>query len=208
MSLRIPTGATYVSGIDGATENAGRLAWHLRELPPGEEKTFNVELAYDKAGMLQCEALASAAAEVTATAQCETRVEAIADLNMVVNDPQGPKAVGDEVIYEIRVTNRGSKAAMKVSLLGQFSNGVEPIRVEGATAELVPGQVLFQEIPRIEAGQTVALKIVARADKAGNHRFRSVLKCADPETELIAEDMTRFFGDEKEVSSGGTRPRR
>jgi hypothetical protein len=198
MSLRIPPGTSYVGGVEGATENAGRLAWHLHELPPGEEKIFTVELAYDKAGSVQCEALASGAGEVTATAQCNTRIEAIADLNMVVNDPQGPKALGDEVVYEVQLTNRGSKAAMKVTLIGQFSNGVEPIRAEGASAELVPGQVLFQEIPRIEAGQTVVLKIVARADKAGNHRFRSVLKCSDPETELIAEDMTRFFGDERQ----------
>jgi hypothetical protein len=39
------------------------------------------------------------------------------------------------------------------------------------------------------------LKIVARADKSGNHRFRAVLKCDDPETELVAEDTTQFFGD-------------
>src|SRR5690606_34253755 len=132
-----------------------------------------------------------------------TRVEAIADLKLVVNDPESPKAVGDEVVYEIRVLNHGTKDSGPVNVIGQFSEGIEPVRAEGAQADVVPGQVIFHEVPRVAAGKAVTLKIVARAEKPGNHRFRAVLKATDPETELIAEDMTRFFGEELRTATSG-----
>jgi uncharacterized repeat protein (TIGR01451 family) len=204
MAFRVPAGARFVGGIPGASENAGQVTWQLAALPPNAEKVFSIELAFEKAGVMQCEALASGEGDASASARCETRVEALADLKMTVNDPQGPKAVGDEVTYEIRVTNRGSKAATGVQVLGQFADGIEPVRAEGSPAEVVPGQVVFREIARIEAGQTVALTITARAEKAGNHRFRAVVKCPDPETELIAEDMTRFFGEAARTATGGS----
>ncbi len=205
VSVKMPAGARYVAGVEGATEAAGRLTWKLNELAMQDQRQYAIEVAYEKAGSLQCEVHAAAAGELASTAQCQTVVEALADLKLVVNDPQGPKAVGEEVVFEIRVTNRGTKAAQSVNVLGQFSNGVEPIRAEGGAAELVPGQVIFRDLPRVEAGETVTLKIIARADKAGNHRFRAVLKCQDPDTQLIAEDMTRFFGEDlNSANRGGT----
>ena len=38
-----------------------------------------------------------------------TTVEAIADLKLVINDPQGPVQIGTDMVYEIQVLNRGSK---------------------------------------------------------------------------------------------------
>ena len=38
-------------------------------------------------------------------------LEALADLKLVVNDPQGPVPVGKEATYEIHIINRGTKAA-------------------------------------------------------------------------------------------------
>jgi hypothetical protein len=67
--------------------------------------------------------------------------------------------------------------------------------VEGARAEIVPGQVLFQPVARIDPGQQVTLRVKARAEKGGNHVFRAEVKCGDPETRLVTEDSTRFFGD-------------
>ena len=45
-----------------------------------------------------------------------TRVKALADLKLVVNDPPGPTALGNEATYEILVVNRGTKAAHHVQV--------------------------------------------------------------------------------------------
>ncbi len=207
VSLRKPASLQYVGGVEGAAETGGRVAWRVAQLEPGEEQIFQVEMAYHEAGAITCEAVASSG-ELAASDQGETRVEAIADLKLVVNDPESPKAVGDEVVYEIRVLNHGTKDSGPVNVIGQFSEGIEPVRAEGAQADVVPGQVIFHEVPRVAAGKAVTLKIVARAEKPGNHRFRAVLKATDPETELIAEDMTRFFGEELRTATSGASKRK
>ena len=45
-----------------------------------------------------------------------TTVEAIADLKLMVNDPQGPLPVGKEVVYEIVITNRGTREANNIDV--------------------------------------------------------------------------------------------
>lgn len=205
VSLRLPSGAKYVGGIDGASESGGRLHWRLRDFAPQDQRTYLVDVHFEKAGDADCQVQAALPGELASTADCQTRVEAVADLKLEVNDPQGPKAVGDDVLFEIRVKNRGSKAATDVKILGQFSKGIEPVRAEGAPAEIVPGQVIFAPVAAIQPGQMLTLRIIAKAETAGNHRFRATLRAGDPDVELIAEDVTTFYGTVAGAAPGTVR---
>ena len=62
-------------------------------------------------------------------------------------------------------------------------------------------QAVFRPIARIEPGAEVAVKVVARAGKAGNLVYRFELTCKDPETRRISEGTTRFFGDDENIAS-------
>jgi len=90
------------------------------------------------------------------------------------------------------ITNRGKKTAEDVFVIAQFSDGIEPTRVEGHTGKLVPGQVLFDPIPKIEPGEERTLTITAEASKSGNHRFRASVRCQGSEDDLLKEESTRF----------------
>jgi hypothetical protein len=90
---------------------------------------------------------------------------------------------------------RGSGSARDVAVIGHFGNGVEPVKVSGARAELLPGQVLFDRIEEIGPGEKVVLKIHARANVAGRHRFRAEVISRDPQTRLVQEEMTWFLGE-------------
>jgi len=207
-SILLPQGAKLV-GTGNSVD--GRVAQPIGDLIPGGERTITLQCQLTTPGDNRLEALATAAGELECSSHIVTKVESLADLKLVVNDPRGPTAIGDDTVYEIHITNRGTKAAEQVSVVGQFSEGIEPLEATGAKADVVTGQVLFQRIPRIEPGEELVLKIVARADRPGNHRFRAELTCQSPETQLIAEETTYFFGEEApSVSSNaraGTTPR-
>jgi hypothetical protein len=47
----------------------------------------------------------------------------------------------------------------------------------------------------VEAKEEIILKVVARAERDGMHRFRAQVTCSDPETHLVAEESTYFFED-------------
>ena len=49
---------------------------------------------------------------------------------------------------------------------------------------------------KIEPGQEVRLRVVAEAERAGHHRFRSEIRSGD--TVLVAEEATHYMSPRKE----------
>ena len=125
-----------------------------------------------------------------------THVVALADLKLEVSDPKGPIAVGKEALYEVRVRNRGSNAAEQVNVVALFSEGIEPVGVEGGQHSIENGRVAFRTIEGLPAGREIIFKIRAIAKQAGTHVFRAEVLCRELETKLAAEETTRFYLDQ------------
>ena len=180
--------------------NAGikdfNIKWKIDSLAPNATRDYefrcNLGSTGDQLFSFDCQGTAAAQTSVSIA----TRVESIADLVMTINDPVAPAPVSTEVSYEIIVHNRGSRDATDVRAIAQFSHGIEPKRLEGHSGEVLTGQVLFDPIPRIGAGEQVTLRIVAEADRAGHHRFRSEIRSGA--TVLVAEEATHFMDPKSE----------
>jgi len=110
-----------------------------------------------------------------------------------VEDPPRPVPVGKDGLYQLIIENRGSKAATDVRVVGFFSEGIEPIAAKGIPHRVLPGQVVFEPISKIEPGERIVLEIQARAHKPGNHVFRAELRCPSSDIRLAAEETTRFY---------------
>ncbi len=199
----LPVGAKVITTPEGGQLLDGGVRWLVGRLEPGDQRRFQVDCELTVAGENRLEAGVRGRGDLSATGAAVTRVEALADLKLIVNDPQGPQPVGQDVEYEILVLNRGTKAARHVEVVAQFSDGIEPISVEGGRADLIPGQVLFDPIASLEAGGEVRLRISSRAHTAGNHIFRTEVKCRDPESRQVSEDTTRYFGDDVPRANNG-----
>jgi hypothetical protein len=189
-AIHVPAGMKYLGGIEGGRIEGDRLVWTIPSLAPGETLDYKLDYAMELTGnhqlTFQCNGTAAARANVS----LETSVQAIVDLKLAVFDPPAPASVGSEVTYEVVIHNRGSKAAEDVRVVAQFGHGIEPVRVDGLTGDVVTGQVIFKPIARIEAGSQVKLKIIAKADQPGDHRFRAEVRSG--ETVLVAEEATVF----------------
>jgi hypothetical protein len=195
-TLRIPNGAQYVGGIDGVSLQGSVLRWEITTLPPGAIRNYEFVCKLGSTGehtfAFDCKGTAAGHADVALS----TRVESIADLVLTVNDPPAPAPIGSDVMYEIVIRNRGSKEAIDVRAIAQFSHGIEPRRIEGQSGEVTSGQVLFDPINRIGAGQEIRLRVIAQAERAGHHRFRSEIRSGD--TVLVAEEATHYMSPQGE----------
>jgi len=197
MLVSLPAGAKYLSGIDGARLDAGdsRVVWVIEALPAGAERVFDMRCALSAQGQNRFELTAAAEDDLTAASTTTTRVEAIADLRLEVKDPQGPIPVGEEAVYELKVRNRGSKTAENVEVLAFFSNGIEPVAVEGGPHRIQPGQVVFQPIPAVAPGAEVSFRVRAKAEAPGAHIFRAEVHCRQLAARLVSEETTHFYQD-------------
>lgn len=192
-NVLLPRGAKPITTGDAVEKTEAGIAWKLGTVSPGAERVIEFSCELLAAGQNRVEATAVAADDLRVLSTFVTEVTALADLKLVVNDPQGPTPVGQLATYELRIVNRGTRAAEQVSVVAQFSEGIEPVEAHGCAANLVPGQVLFHPIPTVEPGAEQTLKIIARADRAGTHRFRAEVRYGGQDTRLAAEESTYFF---------------
>ncbi|MBX7169127.1 MAG: DUF11 domain-containing protein [Pirellulales bacterium] len=186
----------------------GQVVWSLPVLPPGATESFEMQCELSAAGVAQQTIVATADDQLEIAQTAATTVEAMADLQLDVSDPQGPVPVGQEIIYTIRVRNRGTKAAEGIDVVGFFSDGVEPTTAQGGAHQLGPGQVVFDRIAVLPAGRELILKVKARAQAEGNHVFRAELQCKETGAALAIEETTRVYGElaEPDSSAGSTEP--
>lgn len=200
----LPKQAKFVDATQGGEFDAARGAviWKVGSVRPDVIRDFEFNCVLGEAGPNRLEVSANGTGDLSVLQSAVTLVEAIADLKLVVNDPQGPVPVGEDTEYEIQIINRGTKAAESVSVYAYFSEGIEPLQVSGARAELDQGQVVFQPVTRIAAGEKLTLTITALAETSGNHVFRAEVECKAPETKLATEETTRFYG--KPRTTAGT----
>jgi uncharacterized repeat protein (TIGR01451 family) len=208
VSAVLPPQAKFASASGGGKHEPqeGRVTWNVGSLQPGAERVFELAAELHAAGDNRMQFTAAADGDLSAAATSSTRVEAIADLKLEVRDPQGPIPVGDEAMYEVRIHNRGTKAAENVDLATFFSEGLEPISADGGPHDIGPGQVVFQPIGAIGAGDTAVFHVRARADAAGNHVFRAEVVCASLDTKLASEEATHFYGERRRMAARDGEP--
>lgn len=200
-AIALPTGVKYVGGVEGANEIEGGLRWLVGSLDSGDKRIYNISCELNASGDLQLEAGARGTGDLAASAACMTTVETVADLVLSVEDPKGPLPTGQNVVYQLHVKNRGSRAAQNVQLVMQFSDGIEPVDATGLKHQIVPGQVLFSPISQINPDEEMTFQVTAMAHSADTHVFRAQLTCADSDSREIAEGTTRFFGESVQAPS-------
>lgn len=195
-TLNLPTGVVLENAGEGRVDaRSGRITWNLGTLRPGTERALEVTCLMNQSGAHKFDMHVAGDGDLSTHGLATTEVEALADLKLVVNDPAGPLPVGKEAEYQIRIHNRGTKAAERVVVKALFSDGVDILRVGGGRGEIAKGSVGFAPIPRINPGQEVTLTVTAQAFRMGSHVFRAEVECVEPETRLASQETTRFYGD-------------
>jgi uncharacterized repeat protein (TIGR01451 family) len=197
LSIRLPAGVKYLSGIDGARFDpaANKLEWDMATLNVGTEQTFTARCSLTAAGMSRIRLGVAADDDLAASAETVVQIEAVANLTMDVKDPSGPIQVGDEAVYEVRVRNRGTLEARDVEVVAYFSRGIEPVAAEGAENRLGEGEVVFQPIASLAPGAEMVLKVHAKAEAAGNHVFRAETHCKPLGARLVSEATNLYYTD-------------
>jgi hypothetical protein len=190
--MNLPKNARYISGLDSPSLSATDVSWVIEELPAGAHKVFSVVVRLAEKGSHEFKVTAKTTDDLVAKASTATNADTSADLKLNVTEPRGPQPLGKIVEYEIRVANVGSADAKDISIIAAYPPELEAIDVTGDAA-IKSGQIFFRPIKQIDHGREVVHKVKVRATEAGNHNFRVVVRCQDPNLRFAAEDTTRYF---------------
>ncbi|HEX4132251.1 MAG TPA: CARDB domain-containing protein [Pirellulales bacterium] len=198
VTVTLPPGSEFIGAGDGGSYQASRseVTWLLDELAAGSERGLWFKYKTKSAGTARVEAVAIAEADLKSNAMAATEIMAVADLVLDVADPAGPIPVGDDMVYTVRLRNRGTSMAHDVGMVAYFSEGIEPVAVEGGGHQIVPGTVTFKPISLAAGGEAV-YSVKARASTGGNHQMRVEMECKPLGTRLTQELTTLFYNDEQ-----------
>ncbi|MFN3150035.1 hypothetical protein [Bremerella sp.] len=127
-----------------------------------------------------------------ATQEMQPPVDA---LKMEIFTPSEVAIQGKPVKYGIEITNLSDKPSDLVQAVVNLSEGIEPIKVEGHTGRIAPGQALFDPLT-IEARKSIRLTVTIETKQAGQFLIRPELQCGRPETRYATEVQLRVAAAE------------
>ena len=176
----LPLGMQYQSSSDDGAYSIQQqqhiVEWRRKAIPAGETRTFRLVCEPKREGNSRISVEASeSGGELLASSSSTFSTEAFVDLDLVVHAPRGPIELGQEVEYEIQVTNVGTKSAENVEILIMFGHQLSPSATRGGSKAGVTddGQVAFEMIPAIFPKQTVTVNVVVEARGVGTVPIRA-----------------------------------
>ena len=199
VTAAVPSSIEVLSTTGSPTQNkmTNQLLWSIPSIKPEEEIIYRVSAKMIRAGASRLDVTAADRTGVSCFGNAEIQVEAIAALEMKINKPSGAIATGKEVVYEVVISNSGTKAAENVDAGFFLPTGMVPTAVEGGGKVIAEEQkVLFNKVNYLGPGQSVSYKVHAIAEERGNHKVQAVLESKADNVQLVSEEMN-FFYDRK-----------
>jgi uncharacterized repeat protein (TIGR01451 family) len=194
----LPRGMKFVAADSQGQYDPGQHAifWSLAELPPAKAGAVKLTLLPTESGEQRLRIDGRGALGLTAGSEQVVQVDQAAELFHTVKDFDEVIEVGSETAYEIRVSNKGTKAATNVRVAAQMSAGMAAISGEGPTrAGGDATQVVFEPLARLNPGEEVIYKVQVQGKQPGDHIVRVQLSSDEWPTPVTREESTRVYED-------------
>ena len=149
----------------------------------------------DTLATIATETVDVASAEPGAFVAGETEPELLAQdtlaqdtlLALEVETPPQAVGEGEAIVLRISVRNLGSEPASAVTATMYFADGIEPVTATGHAADIYPGQVRFNTLQALPAGESIELMVTAVGTRPGSMAFRGEVDCQELTAALAAD---------------------
>ena len=196
---RLPRGLRFVNANHhGQYQPASHsVIWRLDQLESGVMGKVNITTTPMENGNQTIQFSATADLGQKESTQQTMLVYQVAELYFDINDEADALEIGTETVYNIRVVNRGSKAATNVRLAVEFAPGIKPIQIDGVAANGLLGQsISLPLIKTLGPRQQRVFQIRARGVTAGEHRIVASLSSDERKLAVKKEDSTHVYSDQ------------
>jgi uncharacterized repeat protein (TIGR01451 family) len=192
--LPLPAGVALVSKTEPATATPSEVHWQLPLLEPGAEKRFCASVSPSSIGQLPFNSIAEGANVKSVTSSCSTKVIGIPAILIDAVDLEDPIQIGNEVTYEIRVTNQGSSEATNVRLVFNLPTNEEFVSGGGITpVQKLPESIQTDPLPALEPKGVAVWRVVVKATQAGDVRFKIQLTSDQFTNPINEEESTLLY---------------
>jgi uncharacterized repeat protein (TIGR01451 family) len=197
----VPEGFKFLAASDNGQHDVNNrsVSWFLGELAPGQAKEVRLELLPIALGDQKQQAIAQAARGLKAQTEVKTRVEGLSAILAEVVDTDDPIEVGAETIYEVRISNTGSKAETDLKLVCTIPDKMEFKNAQGPAHFHADGkQVIFDPLPKLAPRADALFRVAVKGVAPGDVRFKVEVTSANLVEPIIRMESTRIYSDAPE----------
>ncbi len=199
----LPELLSYQSSIPAGTVIGSKVMWNLGTLAIGETKEIVAILRGVKAGTVVNTATVTTREGVTWTFSLTITVLGAPGAHMSLVDTNDPVAVGDELGYNIQVTNQnGTVDLHNLTTTGLIPSQMVFVSATGAAEFTVVGQeVRFKPVATLKPGENVQYQIRVKAIAAGAAVFNATMRCDEFREPIIDQEGTTVYKPEPPAPS-------
>ncbi len=195
----LPRGLKFLSAENQGQYDPQRHAvlWGLAELPSGVMGASQLVVVPAEPGEQRIRVEGKADLRLEHAFEQPVLVETLSEIQFSVVDTADPIEVGSETTYEIKLQNRGSRAASQVRVTVEFPAELTPTGGDGPTAVAIRGQqLLIDPLARLAPNAQATYRIRARGAAKGDPRIRVLVASDESPTAVTKEESTRVYSDE------------
>lgn len=147
--------------------NGRLLGWELPKLKPNEVKTFRWWAVGEESGAAEQRLFVEADKNLSREAKLTTHLSQAPRLELQFASANRSAQAGEEVIYQLRLTNTGSVPAENLVISGELADLFKPIPVLGGKQSWNGNRVALDTVLKLEPGEFRLYQVRARALQAG-----------------------------------------
>ncbi|MCA9135641.1 MAG: DUF11 domain-containing protein [Planctomycetales bacterium] len=196
LSVQLDSGFTFVKTDFEGQYDASRHAvfWSLPALPVGQSGEVPLTLLPVQEGDRVLRTDASADLGIRTTAESRVKVESLAELTFSINDSADPIEVGGQTIYEIRISNSGSRDDTNVQVALQLPPGLQLVEQGDFTPQ---GQGIIKFSPRalLKANDEITYQVKAQGIAPGRHLVKAIVTSDQSNVPVTKEESIMVYAD-------------
>lgn len=190
----IPIDVTGIEASAGTDVSGSRLRWELGTIPANSSKTVRVSYKPTKVGVFTSDTTVTAHCTEPKKSLTRTAVVGIPVVRMDVLDLEDPIELGRNVTYIITASNDGSAPDHNLRLVCQLEDKLQYVSSSGATQASAMGQTInFVQLRTLEPNAKATWRIVAKAVRPGDIRFKAVLTSDELTRPIDATEATYLY---------------
>jgi uncharacterized repeat protein (TIGR01451 family) len=195
----VPPGFKFQSADAGGRYDfaTSTVSWFLGEIGAGQSREVNLEVLCVNTGDYVHKLVAQAARGLVADGQVLTRVEGLSAILLEMVDLEDPVEVNGETVYEIRITNTGSKAETDVKLACTVPGSLMKFKTAtGPTGYKTDGdEVVFDALPKLAPRADAIYRVTVKCTAPGIAHFKARITSAILIEPVTKEEATRIYSD-------------
>jgi hypothetical protein len=198
VNVLVPAGFKFMTADNGGRHDFSTrtVQWFLGEIGPGQSREVKMEVMAINVGEHHFKAQAQASRGLKQEVEVVTKVEGLSAILLEMVDLEDPIEVGAETVYEIRITNTGSKTESDVKLTCivpdkmQFKGATGPARYVQNGSEIV-----FDAIPKLAPRADAIFRVTCKGVTPGVAIFKGRISSTLLQEPVTKEEATRIYSD-------------